>query len=195
MAEAGGGYVPPVVGYVEPMPEFYARLLDLTEMTKKGLKGLLSEEEMENLRMEDVLGRFSEILLQLKDISEKELKNESLTDSEYYFIENFGKTSEYLIEAISGGDIDRDILKTTMVADVHTEGNTETVLEEGVGYVKTMLVTYRHPEGHILIGIGPVFSYYEFKQPMEERLTDEAWREMLKTEAPEEPFWTKSFSE
>ena len=43
-----------------------------------------------------------------------------------------------------------------------------------------MIVAYRHPEeGHILLGVGPVFSYYEFKQPMDDRLTDEAWREIL----------------
>jgi hypothetical protein len=37
----------PVVGYVEPVPEFYARLLALTEMTEKGLIALevLSETE------------------------------------------------------------------------------------------------------------------------------------------------------
>jgi len=45
------------------------------------------------------------------------------------------------------------------------------------------------------VGAGPVFSYYEFKQPMENRLTDEVWREMLETKAPSEPEWTKSFSE
>ena len=83
-----------------------------------------------------------------------------------------------------------------MVADVHTDGNTEKVLEEGVGYINTMIVAYKLPEGHILLGAGPVFSYYEFKQPMAERLTDEKWREILNSENhPSAPEWTKSFSE
>jgi len=56
-------------------------------------------------------------------------------------------------------------------------------------------VAYKLPQGHILLGVGPVFSYYEFKQPMENRLTDEAWREMLNTQYPPEPEWVKSFSE
>ncbi|MEA1925191.1 MAG: DUF3160 domain-containing protein, partial [Candidatus Altiarchaeota archaeon] len=41
----------------------------------------------------------------------------------------------------------------------------------------------------ILLGAGPVMSYYEFKHPMSDRLTDENWREMLETGKPEEPQW------
>ena len=67
-------------------------------------------------------------------------------------------------------------------------------VEEGVGYLKTMIVAYQHPEGHILLGVGPVFSYYEFKQPMDERLTDEAWREILDSNPPPEPEWVINFS-
>jgi hypothetical protein len=195
MAELGGGPMPPIVGYVEPVPEFYARLLTLTEMTNKGLKGLVPQEELEELKIEYALNRFSEILTRLLEISEKELENKSLTDEEYRFIENFGSISEGLIETVSGGDVDPDIFKTILVADVHTDGNTEKVLEEGVGYIKTLVVAYKLPEGHVLVGVGPAFSYYEFKQPMENRLTDEAWREILDTQHPPEPEWTKSFSE
>jgi hypothetical protein len=38
---------------------------------------------------------------------------------------------------------------------------------------------------------GAVFSYYEFKQPMSERLTDEAWQEMLAdpSKRPSLPSW------
>jgi len=195
MIELGSVPEPPVVGYVEPVPEFYARLLTLTEMTNKGLKGLVPQEELEKLKIEQGLNRFSEILTKLLEISQKELENKSLTDEEYNFIKNFGSISEGLIETVSGGDVDPDIFKTVLVADVHTEGNTEKVLEEGVGYIKTLVVAYKLPQGHILVGAGPVFSYYEFKQPMENRLTDEVWREMLETKAPSEPEWTKSFSE
>ncbi len=195
MAEIGGALEPPIVGYVEPVPEFYARLLTLTEMTNKGLKGLVPEEELEKLRIEDALNRFSEILESLLEISKKELENKPLTKGEYYFIENFGSISERLIGIVAEGEVDPDIFKTTLIADVHTEGNTEKVLEEGVGYIKTLVVAYKLPEGHILVGLGPVFSYYEFKQPMEKRLTDEAWREMLESRHPPEPEWVKTFSE
>ena len=196
MAELGAGPgEPPIVGYVEPVPELYARLLTLTKMTNKGLKRLVPQEELEKLRIEDALNRFSEILERLLEISKKELENKPLTEDEYYFIENFGSISEGLIGIVAEGEVDPDIFKTTLIADVHTEGNTKKVLEEGVGYIKTLVVAYKLPQGHILVGVGPVFSYYEFKQPMENRLTDETWRKMLETTAPPEPEWIKSFSE
>ena len=195
MAEIGGGPEPKIVGYVEPVPEFYARLLTLTKMTNKGLKGLVPQEELEKLKIEPALERFSEILEKLLEISKKELENKNLTDEEYDFIKNFGSISEGAIKFVAEGETDPNIFRTTLVADVHTEGNTKKVLEEGVGHIKTLVVAYKLPEGHILVGVGPVFSYYEFKQPMKNRLTDEAWREMLNTQPPAEPEWIKSFSE
>ncbi len=38
---------------------------------------------------------------------------------------------------------------------------------------------------------GAVFSYYEFKWPMKDRLTDERWQAMLKkgSKRPELPTW------
>ncbi len=195
MAEMGGIFEPPpVVGYVEPVPEFYARLLSLTKMTNQGFKSLIPQQELEKLMIEAGLDRFTEILSKLLDISKKELENKSLNDNEYNFIENFGSISEGLIGTVSGGEVDPEVLKTVLVADVHTDGNIEKVLEEGVGYIKTAVIAYKLPEGHILIGIGPTFSYYEFKQPMENRLTDEEWREILDSNPPPEPEWVKTFS-
>ncbi|MBA7523599.1 hypothetical protein ES705_15726 [subsurface metagenome] len=195
MAELGGIFEPPpVVGYVEPVPEFYARLLALTKMTNQGFKSLIPQEELEKLRIEAGLNRFAEMLSKLLDISKKELENIPLNDNEYSFIENFGSISEGLIRTVSGGEVDPEVLKTVLVADVHTDGNTEKVLEEGVGYIKTAVIAYRLPEGHILLGVGPTFSYYEFKQPMENRLTDEEWREILDSDPPPEPEWIASFS-
>ncbi len=197
MAERGGIFEePPVVGYVEPVPEFYNRLLNLTRMTLAGLKQLIPSQVLEELNVELGLIRFTEILERLLEISQKELANRPLDKSDYRFIENFGSISGNLINIISGGDIEPDALKTVMIADVHTDGNTKKVLEEGVGFIKTAIVAYKLPQGHIVLGAGPVFSYYEFKQPMSNRLTDEAWREILESsDAPDEPEWIKSFSE
>ncbi|GAI03862.1 unnamed protein product, partial [marine sediment metagenome] len=75
MAEMGGMFQPPVVGYVEPVPEFYARLLALTKMTERGFKSLIPQQELEKLMIEAGLNRFAEILSKLLDISKKELEN------------------------------------------------------------------------------------------------------------------------
>ena len=173
-----------VVGYVEPVPEFYNRLLSLTRMTNEGL------EEMEVLDVYSInrLDRLESTLERLRDISEKELQNEELSEEDYDFIESFG---EKLEGSIAG--VEKEHQKTTIVADVHTDPNSGNVLEEGVGYVDMIVVAYKVPDGRILIGAGPVMTYYEFEQPMSGRLTDEEWRGMLKNSPPPKPEWSGSF--
>jgi len=174
----------PFVGYVEPVPDFYARLLALTKMTNQGLDEMGVLDPVSKSR----LAELESILSRLQAISEKELENEELTEEDYEFIKNFGSQLEGVI-----ADVDEKARKTTVVADVHTDANTEAVLEEGVGYVDMIIVAYKLPDGRILIGAGPVMSYYEFKQPMDERLTDEKWREMLEEKPPERPEWSYTY--
>ncbi|MHC1574252.1 MAG: DUF3160 domain-containing protein [Candidatus Methanogasteraceae archaeon] len=176
----------PVVGYVEPVPEFYNRLLALTRMTNSGLgeMGVLDESAKRRLENLDV------ILERLVEISSKELENEELTEDDYDFIKNFGDNLDGVIAGVED-----KAKKTTIVADVHTDGNTQQVLEEGVGYVDLIVVAYKLPDGRILVGAGPVMSYYEFKHPMSERLTDEAWRDLLAASPPEKPEWVSNFAE
>ncbi|MCX6802798.1 MAG: DUF3160 domain-containing protein [Candidatus Diapherotrites archaeon] len=178
------------VGYVEPVPEFYARLLALNEMTLKGLKerGVLSEKAQERIES------LSEILKRVLDLSKQELENKELGKEDYAFIKSFGASLEW---AVAGLDYDEELEKgkeTTIIADVHTCTPEGKVLEEGTGYLRTMVVAYKVPDGRILLGAGPVFSYHEFKWPMNDRLTDEKWKEMLASgKEPEKPKWIESF--
>jgi len=176
----------PVVGYIEPVPEFYNRLLALTRMTTKGLDEMNVLDNSAKYRLESL----EKILKRVVELSEKELKNEELTQEDYDFIKNFGDE----LNAVIAG-VDEKAKKTTIIADVHTDSNTKQVLEEGIGYVKLIVVAYKLPDGRILVGAGPVFSYYEFKQPMKDRLTDEKWRELLASSPPEEPEWISNFAE
>ncbi|HID19912.1 MAG TPA: DUF3160 domain-containing protein [Methanophagales archaeon] len=180
---------PEVVGYVEPVPEFYNRLLALTRMTADGLDEMNVLDDSAKYR----LNSLTSILERLVDISNKELENQELTKEDYDFIKNFGESLNGVIQ-----DVDEKAKKTTIVADVHTAGpdmkSGRVVLEEGVGYVDLIVVAYKVPDGRILIGAGPVMSYYEFKQPMQERLTDEKWREMLSSKPPERPEWYSNFA-
>jgi len=164
---AGPGPEPKkIVGYVEPVPEFYARLLALNEMTLNGLKerGVLSSQA------ENRIKSLSTILKRLFKLSRQELENKELSDEDYDFIKYFGDRLE---SAVAGIEVD-DGLETTIVADVHTCSPEEQVLEEGTGYLRTMVVAYKVPDGRILVGAGPVFSYHEFKWPMSDRLTDDS---------------------
>ncbi len=175
----------PVVGYVEPVPEFYARLLTLTNMTRDGLNALVVLDEAGDRRLKSL----ASILQRLLDISQQELANQELSDKDYQFIANFGEELEWVVAGV-----EEEGLETTIIADVHTEANTQQVLEEGTGYLRVMFVAYKHPRGHLLLGAGPVLSHYEFKQPMANRLTDEAWKDMLMSERPPaDAPWVSSF--
>jgi len=176
----------PVVGYVEPVPEFYARMLALTSMTKEGLAQLNVLSDEEKSRLESLEG----ILTRLIDISKDELGNKELAEADYQFIRDFGDELDSIVAGVEAKG-----KETTLVADVHTDTNPPMqVLEEGVGYVDLILAAYKLPDGRILVGAGPVFSYYEFKHPLDDRLTDEKWQEMLEAgSAPERPGWIASF--
>ena len=171
-------------GFVEPVPGLYAELVALNAMSHKGLEalGVLSEEMAQRFTSAD------RILRRLLALSLKELRGEALTEAELKFIKNFG-------EALDGalGALTDDSKRTTIVADVHTNIDVGLVLEEATGPVDLMWVVWRTPAGEVVAGAGPVFSHYEFKHPMADRLTDEKWRTMVKGEAPKQPPWTGGF--
>jgi hypothetical protein len=70
-----------------------------------------------------------------------------------------------------------------VIADVATDPNTGSVLEVGIGNIHEIYVVAPIPQedGSLALTVarGGIFSYYEF--PSEERLTDETWREMVKS--------------
>jgi hypothetical protein len=172
-------------GYVEPVPLFYARLAALTRMTLKGLTDMKVLDEKGKKRLEEL----EKILVNLQKIAEKELENENLTEDDRKFISHFAKS---LKNCVAGTGTEAQ--KTTLVADVHTDQNTSQVLEEGTGELELLLAACKLPDGKIFLAAGPVMSYYEFRHPMSDRLTDEKWREMLNSEkAPSRPNWTESY--
>jgi hypothetical protein len=176
----------PVVGYVEPVPEFYSRMLSLTKMTKEGLTQLDALSDSERSRLEDL----EDILERLIQISQDELEGKELKENDYDFIRNFGEQLDSIVAGVEAKG-----KETTLVADVHTDANPPMeVLQQGVGYVDLIVVAYNVPDGRIILGAGPTLSYYEFKQAIDQRLTDEQWKEMLeKGQQPQRPGWIASF--
>ncbi|MHC1755734.1 MAG: DUF3160 domain-containing protein [Methanosarcina sp.] len=173
----------PVQGYVEPVPEFYARMLALTKMAHSGL----AEMEVLDEQSDKDFTTLESTLEKVLEISIKELENKELTDEEYEFIKSFEKNIAPMLE-----NIDEDAQSSVVVADVYTDQEGR-VLEEGTGKLDLIVVAYKQPDGRIVLGAGPVMSYYEFWQPSGERLTDEEWRDMLKNNPPERPEWLNSF--
>ena len=175
----GGQSTPP--GYIEPIPIFWGRLLSLMRMTSQALDDLDALTSEAHLRFT----RLEEMLQQILEIVGKQLTNEELSSEDFEFIKTLPLN---LDEVIAGTE---DIaLRTTLVADVHTNSSEEMVVEEAVGKVNLIVVACPSSDGSVFLAAGPVLSYYEFKHPMSDRLTDEAWRELLDSpEKPERPTW------
>lgn len=181
---------PPVKGYVEPVPQLYARLASLCLMMQDGLdsRGLLSD------MIRGKLSRLHDFLLDLRDISIKELEGTPLTTEDYYLIEGSGETLGSIVQLPTDdllvSDADDDM---AVIADVHTDPNDGLVLEEAVGRPMVILVAVPI-DGQVVLTRGGIFSYYEFTWDMDDRLTDEAWQDMLaEGDAPPLPAWTSSF--
>jgi hypothetical protein len=208
----GGGGAPlplPARGYVEPVPEFYARLEALTTMTLEGLqeRGLLGEQDLNSLM------RLQSLVAALQVMAEKELRGEPLTEEEHNLIRFYGGELEHLTMAAADRDDEDPAAQPIMdeepqaavIADVATapdpdgDGNPNpVVLEEAVGRINEIyaVVPLINEDGTIQLQVakGGVFAYYEFTWPADDRLTDEKWRTMLdEGEAPPLPEWTDSF--
>lgn len=176
-------------GYVEPNTETYRRLATLVQLTKTGLteRALLDQAET------DLLDRLFTLADTLAQISDKELNGTELSATDYEFIKAYGGDLEHIwAEAnkdLEGVNAVSDEM-SALVADVATDPNGE-VLQEATGYIFTILVQI---PGSDRLASGGVFSHYEFKQPLTDRLTDEAWRAKLREQQiPAPADWTKHF--
>jgi hypothetical protein len=184
------GIPPQSLGYVEPVPELYARLASLCKMMLSGLDGrsLLSD------RIKEKLDALLEFLLTLKSISIKELTGEALNTTEQDAIFDANGILEFVSKMPTDDPVTSDTDKyMSVIADVHTDPNSGTVLEEAIGDPMCIFVIVLI-DGEVKITRGGTFSYYEFVQPMSDRLTDEAWRDILDQGlAPSFPDWSESF--
>src|SRR5260370_25331940 len=84
---------PPIHGYVEPLAEFYARLLALSRMTSQGLTEMKVLDQAAKTR----LGEFEKILERLLAISDKELLDKKVTDDDYRYIDDLAEHLEGLV--------------------------------------------------------------------------------------------------
>ncbi len=179
-------------GYVEPYPETYARIKEMIIKLSNMLDDLGVKEE-------EITGNyksFTEILEKLEYFAKGELEGKTFTKSEYsdlqYLVgvlEDIKGFSPEIMRKITDGSDD----KMDVIADVFTNPQAGQVLEEGVGKPLNIFVYIDDKMGKRICR-GVVFSYYEFKWPMTDRLTDKKWQQMGKlNKRPEMPVWTKSF--
>ena len=195
--EGGEEEVPPQPpqpkSYVEPDLEFFNRFIDLIQTTAWTMSDqkLLSDEYFRKLSL------LFDRAKKLRAIAQKELLNENIDKAEYDFLlecaTDFGAN---VLPDEMGDIVEQKHKQMALVADVHTDAFDGTVLEVGVGSPQRIYVAVKDKSGGTRVCVGYVYSFYEFQQPMNQRLTDDEWKAMIyPTVKPEvkskEPEWIR----
>jgi hypothetical protein len=202
-------------GYVEPYPEFYARVKYFADEAARlfaaaefpGDQPVPSEEKgvpqmTQKDRFVTFFKKMGETVGTLESLAKKELAGEPFSDADKLFIK---KT----VDIRGGGsgpprydgwycDLFYKRLEcadwSPVVAGVHTDPESRQCLEVAVGDAMLGVIAIDN-DGDRMVYVGPLYSYYEFRQPVENRLTDPDWGQMIYSgKAPPRPEWTKTFA-
>ena len=200
-------------GYVEPYPEFYAKVKFFADEAGKLFAAAefpagagvppreKGQPQGQQARYVAFFKQMSTTVGQLETLAKKELAGEAFTDAEKAFIK---KT----VDARGGGsgpprydgwypnlfyNRSECAAWAPVVADVHTDPESQSCLEVGVGDVMFGVIAIDNDKDR-MVYVGPLYSFYEFRQPVTKRLTDPEWMQMIfNDKLPARPEWTKAF--
>ncbi len=205
-----GGPAPAARAYVEPLPLAYTRLLALVGQLKATLiaEGILDTlpQPVEQYPAyappgyhgehgyRGALDDFAAQLALSERVSERELLGQTVSDADLNGVRTmFGELSlvdNFLRDNGAGRPLLLVDKQVSAIADVFTEPMSGQALEEGVGDVLPIYVVVTI-NGRRWLARGGVYSYYEFHQPMANRLTDDAWRQLARR--PALPAWMAGY--
>lgn len=193
-AEMGDGEEeqPYVRQYVEPNLAVYERLAWMNRALKEGLGKykLLTPESSEDV------SQYGMLIALLQDCAKKEVAGTPLPKATHNRLRKIGGEIDYLTTQLlmRGTNYqtltanDRDM---ALVADIHSADPLAFTIASGHADDIIAVVPI---EGKNYLARGSVMSYYEFTVPMSERLTDDAWKQMLADgKQPARPKWAQSY--
>lgn len=209
-AEMGGGdddYYPISLpspeyfqNYLEPNIQFWEKLKEVLDLNVSILKRIGYYDDIIEKRTNDLIYEVNFCI----NVSNKELNNIKLTETEDYTLERIGGTFEYktlhLLESDDNSwleswhDISGPDTCIAIIADVFTRG-VENCSKNGILYVASAkantiyVIVERNNQTYLTR--GAVYDYREFVGPMGNRLTDEEWQISLGKEknAGNRPAW------
>nr|QGT51432.1 lipoprotein [uncultured Spirochaetaceae bacterium] len=192
-AEMGGGAIEPTyrtdklpspVHYIEPNLKFFVELC----ASWKVFQNIFERYELfdDNSRM--VVSSMEDICLRALKIVSTEAKDEKVSKDDLEWIATIPQLlaksvvpfSNYFAVASNA-----DQFRMALVADVMTNVESGEVLEVAVGIPHRMYVALNDKQGGKRIAVGYTFNYYEFAHPMNDRMTDEQWKNMVYENASE----------
>ncbi|RPI06729.1 MAG: DUF3160 domain-containing protein [Ignavibacteriae bacterium] len=177
--------------YVEPVPEFYARLKTVSDIAQAYFGKMNITKAVSYFKF------FSATADTLRNIAQKTLTHTPISQTEHLFLEHMINITQ------SGGGCGGPVTSTTgwypqlyytgsngydtydaLVADIHTsptdqDGNmVGWVMHVGTGKVDMLVLNAETNDGRPMSYIGPVYRYYEYVSTNFKRLTDEEWKAM-----------------
>jgi hypothetical protein len=177
--------------WVEPDPVIYQRLAAMATLMRSGL----SSRKLLTRDVDRLMGDLIDMYGFFSRIAEDELAGKPILAADNESLAYIGSTLEGLwwrtadrgANGVSESDDDAAI-----IADIARGG--DKVVEVATGRIDEILVIVPDDRGGFQVAKGGVYSYYEFLQPVSNRLTDEAWRQMLgQGKAPARPGWERAF--
>lgn len=206
-------------GYVEPYPDFYAKLQRMADAASRMLGALppnsrdskqhkLLEQNRE--RQVAFFQEMSSTMRMLEQIARDELKGQPQTETQRKFLkETFDESGSLEFGSAQVKDFSgwycrlfyarhrEPVLwlpqtSKPVVADVHTNPDGRDVLEVATGDARLLIIAV---EGgtNSTVYVGPISSYYEFWQPAAAKLNDQEWTQRLASQPPSPPDWVDMF--
>lgn len=185
VAEAGGfggpswriKELPEPIHYIEPNLAFFtgARQLirDLYENT--AASGLLPRHYADLLEsMDTLLGNSVRIV-------RAETEDKPISTEDNRFISSIPQKLANIVSGMDyyGTATNPEDLKMAIIADVYTCFDDQAVLEVGVGIPHRLWLLLSDGQGGKRVASGYTFSYYEFRHPLTDRMTDERWKDKV----------------
>jgi hypothetical protein len=185
---AGGGYfpsyrikpLPKPIHYIEPNVPFW----NTSAVGIQKLYRILEKYDFLDGKSAYALAGMHNIFVKAAEISKLEADDKEVSAKDLEWIATIPAQLAKLVVALlpGGGYIDNnDSLRMALVADVFTASDPELVLEAAVGIPYRLYIPLNDKQGGKRIAIGYGFSYYEFTQPMSNRLNNEQWKAVVYT--------------
>lgn len=161
------------IGYVEPnMQAVYwlqSTLADAITVLKDN--GFMSDSYAYKFET------YKDAVDKLVEIVELQVADKAISFEQNEFIYSLpGMLGPVILPANATDYMEEKDLQMALVADVHTDSDNGVVLEVATGKPYRIYVALNDGQGGKRIAEGYTYSYYEFTQPMNNRLNDDQWK-------------------
>ncbi len=195
----GGGGERTLTAYslVEPNPLVFARIAIVSAAVYQGLsdRGLIGPDSGSD-SLNVVAGAFNGLAplsAMMAEMSRKILAGEALTEDDQFFLKYTFGPLLWNVRYMAQLPLADPPKLAALVADVASNPDAGTVLQVATGGVDYIYVITDSPDG-LQVARGTVYSYYEFVNNIDNRLSDDEWRVQVSAgNLPPRPIWVSAF--